>query len=212
MLKQNIILKTYYAIKHIVNSLNDGTMWTLILTSVFIITYFIFFYMSMFTCSGRRRERNLFTISPAAENTLSDGTDAALLHCHQKVSPVWQWSFFLDGTVNSGSTKSISSKTLSFYKADRKHIFSDHFSDVGRGLPCPFSIRLRCPDHETSHWLLLTCGWTSWVLRSQMIVHCSGWPMISKPRTGEFALHFIFIHFIKGAPDITLIWHCPKFS
>ncbi len=109
MLKQNIILKTYYTLKHIVNSLNDGTMWTLILTSVFIITYFIFLFkkMSMFTCSGRRRERNLFTISPAAENTLSDGTDEGLLHCHQKVSPVWQWSFFLDGTVNWGSTNSI---------------------------------------------------------------------------------------------------------
>ncbi len=64
---------------------------------------------------------------------------------------------------------------------------------------CPSSIRLRCPDHETSHWLLLTCGWTSSVPRSQMIVHCSGWPMISKPRTAEFALHFIFINFIKGA-------------
>ncbi len=103
-----------------------------------------------------------------------------------------------------------SSKILSFYKADRKHIFSDNFSDVGRGLLCPSSIRLRCPDHETSHWLLLTCGWTSWVLRSQMIVHCSGWPMISKPRTAEFALHFI--NFIKAAPDITLIWHYQKFS
>ncbi len=211
MLKQNIILKTYYTLKHIVNSLNDGTMWTL--TSVFIITYFIFLFlkMSMFTCSGRRRERNLFTISPAAENTLSDGTDAALLHCHQKVSPVWQWSFFPRRDSKLGLYKlHKSSKILSFYKADRKHIFSDNFSDVGRGLLCPSSIRLRCPDHETSHWLLLTCGWTSWVLRSQMIVHCSGWPMTSMPRTAEFALHFI--NFIKAAPDITLIWHYQKFS
>ncbi len=41
--KQNIILKTYYALKHIVNRLIDALiMWTLILTSVFItITYFI---------------------------------------------------------------------------------------------------------------------------------------------------------------------------
>ncbi len=42
--KQNIILKTYYALKHIVSRLNDALiMWTLILTSVFItITYFIY--------------------------------------------------------------------------------------------------------------------------------------------------------------------------
>ncbi len=42
--KQNIILKAYYALKHIVNRLNDALiMWTLILTFVFItITYFIY--------------------------------------------------------------------------------------------------------------------------------------------------------------------------
>ncbi len=40
--KQNIILKAYYTLKHIVNRLIDALMWTLILTSVFItITYFI---------------------------------------------------------------------------------------------------------------------------------------------------------------------------
>ncbi len=151
----------------------------------------------MFTCSGRRRERNLFTISPAAENTLSDGTDAALYIVIKKFLQSGSDRFPRRDSKLGLYKLHKSSKILSFYKADRKHIFSDKFSDVGRGLLCPSSIRLRCPDHETSHWLLLTCGWTSWVLRSQMIVHCSGWPMISKPRTAEFALHFI--HFYQSS-------------
>ncbi len=53
MLKQNIILKSYYALKHIVN---DGTMWTLILTSVFIITHFIFLFLQKWACSHAREE------------------------------------------------------------------------------------------------------------------------------------------------------------
>ncbi len=133
---------------------------------------------------------SMFTISPAAETNPFWWHRRSSLTLSSKSFSSLAVIVFLDGTVNSGSTNSISSKTLSFYKADQKHIFSDHFSDVGRGLLCPSSIRLRCPGHETSHWLLLTCGWTSWVLHSQMIVHCSGWPMISKPRTAEFALQF----------------------
>ena len=38
------------------------------------------YYMSIFTCSGVRRDRILVTVSRAAENTLSDGTDVAGMH------------------------------------------------------------------------------------------------------------------------------------
>ena len=41
---------------------------------------FLFRNMSIFTCSGVRRDRILVTVSPAAENTLSDGTDVAGMH------------------------------------------------------------------------------------------------------------------------------------
>ncbi|CAL8395015.1 unnamed protein product [Boreogadus saida] len=36
--------------------------------------------MSMLTCSGVRRYRSLVTVSPAAENTRSEGTDVAVMH------------------------------------------------------------------------------------------------------------------------------------
>lgn len=101
-------------------------------------------------------------------------------------------------------------KTLSFYKADRKHISSDLLCDEGHCLLCPSSIQRGRPDHETSHWLLLTCWWTCWVLRPQMTVHCRGWLIISKLRMAEFALHFYFINLIMRTPHRTLIWHRPK--
>ena len=41
---------------------------------------FLFRKMSMLTCSGVRRDRSLVTISPAAENTRSEGADVAVMH------------------------------------------------------------------------------------------------------------------------------------
>ena len=41
---------------------------------------FLFRKMSMLTCSGVRRDRSLVTVSPAAENTRSEGTDVAVMH------------------------------------------------------------------------------------------------------------------------------------
>ena len=38
---------------------------------------FLFSEISMSTCFGSKRDLSLFTTSPAAENTLSDGTDVA---------------------------------------------------------------------------------------------------------------------------------------
>ena len=41
---------------------------------------FLFENISMLTCSGVRRDRIVVTVSPAAENTHSDGTDVAGMH------------------------------------------------------------------------------------------------------------------------------------
>ncbi len=56
--KQNIILKTYYALKHIVNSLNDGTNYVNINFNVCLHNNNLFKYIYFFkwTCSHAREE------------------------------------------------------------------------------------------------------------------------------------------------------------
>ncbi len=60
--KQNIILKTYYALKHIVNRLNDGTYYVntnfkvcLHNNNLFHIYIYIYIYIKL-TCSHAREE------------------------------------------------------------------------------------------------------------------------------------------------------------
>ncbi len=96
---------------------------------------------------------------------------------------------FLDGTVNWGSTNSIRVlKSSPSTKLIGSIYLAIIFSDVGRGLLCPSSIRLRCPDHETSHWLLLTCGWT--LLRASLSNYCAlQWLTYDKQASYGKSLH-----------------------
>ena len=63
---------------------------------------FLFMKINIFTCSGVRRVRSRFTVSPAAEKTRSDGTEVAgvhRLHCANLASLGYLSALFFHQSV-----------------------------------------------------------------------------------------------------------------